>query len=75
MIAREAASRESSKWRSIDDAPRDGTQFLAAFREPSSYLVSLVRWDPCWTMGPTFPQPPQFWMPLPDPPALEGVTT
>jgi hypothetical protein len=68
-MAREVVSEEAWGWQPIDTAPRDGTQFLAAFREPSSYLVSLVRWDPCWTMGPTFPQPPQFWMPLPKPPS------
>jgi hypothetical protein len=68
---RDAGKPVFGQWQPTETAPRDGTQFLAAFEKD----VFLVRWDPCWEMGPTFPSPPDFWMPLPKPPARTETMT
>lgn len=75
-------------WRTMDTAPRDGTEFLAASIPPgesaASVTMNVIRWDDHFGDG-MFPWGmvegdrnyhkdwPDFWMPLPDPPSLSTV--
>jgi hypothetical protein len=59
------------EWRHIWSAPKDGTEFLAAYGDK----VVVVKWDRAWSEVTLRISPPTHWMPLPEPPTLEGVTT
>lgn len=64
-------------WRTIDSAPRDGTEGLLIGLYPSTRIFSDIYhgwWDGLgyWARWP-HPFPPTYWMPLPEPPAVEGV--
>lgn len=63
-------------WQSIDTAPKDGTQVLL-YTPQSTIKVHGGYWSShsrcrCWIAGgymqKVFPPPPQWWMPLPEPP-------
>ena len=57
-------SHHFSEWQSLDTAPRDGSEFLAAYGDK----VVVVRWDPAWDEPTLRISPPEYWMSLPKPP-------
>ena len=68
------AALAASGWRSMDSAPRDGTDILLWLRHPFSEVV-IRRWSDefdCWLCPDDNHQTgcrvPTAWMPLPPPP-------
>lgn len=64
---------EATRWRPIENAPKDGTAVLALL--PNSDMPVVVRWDTrwaaCWDECPLSGlDTPTHWMPLPKPPTL-----
>ena len=83
---RRGARKESGdgymEWQPIETAPKDGTDVLLAYRvtdvDPDYYVSHGYFGDDCWyalntaiTPAQMNNQRPDFWMPLPKPPALK----
>jgi hypothetical protein len=72
-----AAADEGCGWQPIETAPRNGTEFIAAYGR-QGFVKQLVRFNTVWghweskgvvTRG--FETNATHWMPLPPPPATE----
>lgn len=69
---RSPSSPQETGWRTIDSAPKDGTEILVlAGEKPFYYLTRWYAWG--WVLYPfvsqvRLPYEPTHWMPLPEPP-------
>lgn len=70
VVTIQALASQSTGWRPIEEAPKDGTEILAAWR--ASQTVSVAWWtDSGWWDGESegvFISSPTHWMPIPSPP-------
>ena len=70
----EAGRRAAFEWRPIESAPKDGSEFVAAYGH-QGFVKQLVRWGKLYKRWESKGKPElgflenaTHWMPLPDPP-------
>jgi glycine/D-amino acid oxidase-like deaminating enzyme len=70
---------DASAWRGIESAPKDGTEFLAAYAR-QGFVKQLVRFNRVWShweskgvVVPGFEANATHYMPLPPPPAKDDT--